>query len=276
MAGKKIKALKSMSGLGGLIMICGLSATVFGFLYGSVFGFEEEFLGIKIHPIWMNPIHNILTILMVAIGAGIVLLIIAFLLSILNSILARDWPHLLFGHTGIAGFLLYISFLGLIGTLAVKLLPIPPIVFIVLGIISALAVMFSEVLINLYEGHRPVIEAHGVGGFIMYLVQAFMDLFETVISQLSNTLSFVRVGAFAVAHGGVSMAFFALAGKEMGLKFWLVILIGNLFIIGFEGLIVGIQTMRLNYYEFLGKFFTGGGMRFEPLSLTPTKEQSQP
>jgi V/A-type H+-transporting ATPase subunit I len=134
--------------------------------------------------------------------------------------------------------------------------------------------MFSEVLINLYEGHRPVIEAHGVGGFIMYLVQAFMDLFETLISQLSNTLSFVRVGAFAVAHGGVSMAFFALAGEEINLKYWIVLLIGNIFIIGFEGLIVGIQTMRLNYYEFLGKFFKGGGTRFEPLAVAPVEEEA--
>jgi V/A-type H+-transporting ATPase subunit I len=107
----------------------------------------------------------------------------------------------------------------------------------------------------------------------MYLIQSFMNLFETVISQLSNTLSFVRVGAFAVAHGGISMAIFALAGDVPNFKFWLVVLLGNLFIIGFEGLIVGIQTMRLNYYEFLGKFFTGGGMRFEPLAVTPTKEE---
>jgi V/A-type H+-transporting ATPase subunit I len=81
------------------------------------------------------------------------------------------------------------------------------------------------------------------------------------------------VGAFAVAHGGLSLAIFNLAGEEMDLGFWIVIILGNLFIIGFEGLIVGIQTMRLHYYEFLGKFFTGGGMRFEPLSVNPSKEE---
>jgi V/A-type H+-transporting ATPase subunit I len=75
-----------------------------------------------------------------------------------------------------------------------------------------------------------------------------------------------------VAHGGLSLAIFALAGEEPDLGFWITILIGNLFIIGFEGLIVGIQTMRLHYYEILGKFFHGGGMRFEPLTLVPRKE----
>jgi V/A-type H+-transporting ATPase subunit I len=221
----------------------------------------------------------------VAIDVGIVILLLAYLLAIFNQVRSREWGHLLFGHNGLMGFALYLSFLGLLGT-AVQALKLPiiphiavaisnlPLPWGILTLIFGLGIMFSEVLINLYEGHRPVIEAHGVGGFIMYLVQAFMDLFETLISQLSNTLSFVRVGAFAVAHGGVSMAIFALAGEEMGFKFWLVILLGNLFIIGFEGLIVGIQTMRLNYYEFLGKFFTGGGMRFEPLAVAPTEEEA--
>jgi V/A-type H+-transporting ATPase subunit I len=271
MGAGKIKALKSMASLGTLIMICGLSATVFGFLYGSVFGFEEEFLGIKIHPLWISPIHNILQILMVAIGAGVVLLIIAFLLSILNGFLSRDWGHLLFGHTGIAGFLLYLSFLGLVAGAVIKL-PVPQIVFIVLAVISGLAVMLSEVLINLVEGHRPLIE----GGIGTYFIQAPVELFEAVISLLSNSLSFVRVGAFAVAHGGLSSAIFILAelaSPTHGLGYWVAVLIGNIFIVGFEGLIVGIQTMRLHYYEFLGKFFTGGGMRFEPLTLHPSERE---
>jgi len=271
MSSGKVRALKSMASLGGLITICGAAATLFGFLYGSVFGFEEEFLGIKIHPFWISPIHNILQILIVAVGTGIVLLIIAFLLGILNGILSRDWAHLIFGHSGIAGFLLYLSFLGLAGALFLHL-PVPPVVFMVLAVVSGLAVMFSEVFINLLEGHRPLIE----GGIGTYLIQAPVELFEAVISLLSNSLSFVRVGAFAVAHGGLSSAIFILANLAghgaHDLSYWLVVAIGNVFIIGFEGLIVGIQTMRLHYYEFLGKFFTGGGMRFEPLTLRPNED----
>jgi V/A-type H+-transporting ATPase subunit I len=86
----------------------------------------------------------------------------------------------------------------------------------------------------------------------------------------------VRVGAFAVAHGGLSSAIFilaALVGSRGGVGYWGVVGIGNLFIVGFEGLIVGIQTMRLSYYEFFSKFFTGGGMRFEPLTLTTTGDE---
>jgi len=282
------KIMKSMSSLGLLIAYCGASAAIFGVLYGSVFGFEGEHFahtfGFELHPLWISPINDTLPVLGVAIDVGIVLLLMGYILAIFNQIRSREWSHLIFGHKGIVGFLLYISFLGLLGmavgslrlpivpriAVAISNLPLP---FPTLALIFGLGIMFAEVFVNLMEGHRPVIEAHGVGGFVMYLIQAFMDLFETFISQFSNTLSFVRVGAFAVAHGGVSMAIFTLAGEDLNVKFWIIVVLGNIFIIGFEGLIVGIQTMRLNYYEFLGKFFTGGGMRFEPLQLTPSKEE---
>jgi len=280
--------MKGMQSLGLLIAYCGASAAVFGALYGSVFGFEGEHFahtfGFEFHPVWLSPLVDTLPVLGLAIDTGIVLLLVGYFLALFNQVRSREWAHLVFGHNGIMGFLLYLSFLGFLGSqieklhlaivphvaVAISHLPVPfPILILVFG----LGIMFSEAFIHLMEGHRPVIDAHGIGGYVMYLVQAFMDLFETLISQLSNTLSYVRVGAFAVAHGGISMAIFALAGEDPGLKFWLVVVIGNIFIIGFEGLIVGIQTMRLHYYEFLGKFFTGGGMRFEPLAITPAKEE---
>lgn len=276
--------LKAMSSLGLLIAYCGASAAIFGFLYGSIFGFEghliEEYLGFHFEAPWLSPINEILPVLSLAIDAGIVILMLSFLLGMFNNIRAKDWPHLVFGHTGIVYFIFYIAFLALLGSflgttaiapkvaVGIASLPLPwTLVLLVFGLL----VMFSGALRNWMEGHRPI-EGSGVGGFLMFFVQSFMDLFESFISLLSNTLSFVRVGAFAVAHGGLSLAIFSLAGEEPDLGFWITIIIGNLFIIGFEGLIVGIQTMRLHYYEILGKFFHGGGMRFEPLTLTPRKE----
>jgi len=278
--------MAGMQSLGLLIAYCGTSAAFFGVLYGSIFGFEghlvEEYLGFHFEPTWISPLENILGILSVAIDAGIIILMISFLLGMFNNIRARDWAHLVFGHTGIVAFIFYISFLSLLGSflgstaiaprvaVAIASLPLP---WTLLAAVFGLLVMFSGALRNWMEGHRPI-EGSGVGGFLMFFVQSFMDLFETVISMLSNTLSFVRVGAFAVAHGGLSLAIFSLAGEEPDLGFWITILIGNLFIIGFEGLIVGIQTMRLHYYEILGKFFHGGGLRFEPLTLIPRKEDA--
>jgi V/A-type H+-transporting ATPase subunit I len=260
---RKVKMLRSMSGLGVIVIACGLAAAVFGILYGSFFGFEEV-----IHPVWMRPLTNILTILGIAIGAGIVLLSLGFILNIINAAIARDRGRLLFDHNGIAGLVLYWSLLGLAASIALKGFPIPTPVFTVLAIVSAVAVMFSEVFKHLVEGHRPLIE----GGVGTYIVQAVVELFETLISFLSNSLSYVRVGAFAVAHGGLSAVIFilaALASPGHGIGYWIVVVIGNLFIIGFEGLIVSIQTMRLEYYEFFSKFFTGGGARYKPLKVQP-------
>ncbi len=279
--------MKSMQSLGLLIAYCGFSAAVFGYLYGSIFGFEghliEEYLHFHFEPSWLSPMHDILSVLSIAIDAGIVILTLGFLLGMFNNIRSRDWAHLLFGHSGVAAFLFYICFLavvfgGFFGStalapkiaLAIYSLPLP---FSTLMIVFGVLVMLSGFLRNMVEGHT-LIEGKGVGGFAMFLVQSVMDLVETLISMLSNTLSFIRVGAFAVAHGGLSLAIFALAGEEPDAGFWITIVIGNLFIIGFEGLIVGIQTMRLHYYEILGKFFHGGGMQFEPLNLNSAQEKT--
>ncbi len=263
---RKVKALSSLASLGGLITICGLAATVFGFLYGSFFGFEDV-----IHALWLVPSKEPLPILAVAIGAGVVLLTIGFLIGIFNYIVSRNWGRLFFGNNGIAGFALYWSLIGLLAA-ALGRIPISPVVFVVLAAAASLAIMFSEVLIHLVEGERPLIE----GGLGTYAIQAPMEWFEAVISFLSNSLSYVRIGAFAIAHGVLSSVFFilaALVSPTHGVGYWIVVAIGTVFIVLFEGLIVGIQTMRLEYYEFFSKFFTGGGMRFEPLTLSPTKEE---
>jgi len=278
--------MKGMQSLGLLIAYCGASAAIFGFLYGSIFGFEghlvEEYLHFHFEPTWIAPMENILSVLSIAIDAGIVILIFGFLLGMLNSIRARDWAHLLFGHSGVAAFFFYMSFLAMLGAflgdtalapkvaVAINSLPLP---FTTLLVVFGVFVMFGGFFRNMVEGHT-LIEGKGFGGLMMFIIQSLMDLIETVISMLSNTLSFIRVGAFAVAHGGLSLAIFSLAGEEPTVGFWITIILGNLFIIGFEGLIVGIQTMRLHYYEILGKFFHGGGMQFEPLKLNPSKEDA--
>jgi V/A-type H+-transporting ATPase subunit I len=262
----RVRALKSLKGLGGLIGICGLVSAAFGFLYGSIFGFEDV-----IPALWLRPGKDPLQILTFAIGAGVVLLVLGFLIGIFNAIVSRDWGHLFFGHNGLAGFALYLSFLGLaVGALGK--LPLPPAVLAGLAVVAGLAIMFSEVLIRLVQGERPLIE----GGLGTYAIQAPMELFETVISFLSNSLSYVRVGAFAIAHVVLSSVVFLLANllnPAHGVAYWLVVAIGTVFIVGYEGLIVGIQAMRLSYYEFFSKFFTGGGMRFEPLSLAPSSDE---
>ena len=216
---------------------------------------------------WLRPIQNITTVLITAIIAGVVLLNVGFILNLVNAIIGRDWQRLLLGQNGLVGYILYLSLIGLLLSFVIKGFPIPRIVFIITAAISGFVVMFSELGHRLMANHRPLLE----GGFATFMIQSFFELFETLIGFMSNTLSYVRVGAFAVAHAGLSAVIFLLAGlvsASHGIGYWIVVALGTLFIVGFEGLIIGIQTMRLEYYEFFSKFFTGGGMLYKPMNLT--------
>jgi len=272
-----IASLKSAAPLGRIVMTCGFSATVFGFLYGSFFGFEGEHLPFPEllgRFVVIEPIHQILQILGLAVGAGVVLLSFGFLLNLFNAFRARDWARFFFDPNGVVGIVLYWSLLGFAASSLLPSFPVPSSVFLVGAGIGAIGVMFSEVLRHLVEGHRPLFE----GGPVMLLIQSGVELFEKGISLLSNTLSYVRVGAFAVVHAGLMTAIFTVAelfGGEGGVAYWIVVVLGNIVIIGVEGLIVGIQTMRLHYYEFFSKFFTGGGLAFDPLkSLASPQKQA--
>jgi len=271
LSSKKIKALRGMASLGGLLTACGLSGVIFGFLFGSVFAFDDVLPGIPFFKqfIWLQPLHNIIEILGLAVGVGVVLLSIGFLLNLYNAWRARDWGRLFFDSNGLAGLVLYWSLLGLLATFFLRGFPIPAWVFTVLIILGVFAgIILSEPLKRLVEGHRPLIE----GGVGMYVVQTAAELFEKSLSIFSNTMSYVRVGAFAVAHAGFCLAVFVFAGlasggANTGIGYWVVVVIGNIVVILMEGFIVFIQTMRLHFYEFFSKFFSGGGAPYEPLAL---------
>ncbi|MEA3376471.1 MAG: V-type ATPase 116kDa subunit family protein [Chloroflexota bacterium] len=263
LASRRWRPLRALSALGPLLITCGALATVFGFLYGSIFGFEQV-----IQPLWMRPVEGIQNILLTAVGAGAIFLSLGMVINMINAALSRHWGRLLFDHNGFAGLLFYWSLIGLVAPRFARDISIPSGPLAVLLVVSGLALIFDEMLENLIEGHRPLVEEDTASS----LIQGVFTLFETAISLMSNTLSFVRIGAFAVAHGALGLVVLILAnraGPSQGLGYWIVLTLGNLFVIGFEGLIVAIQTLRLEYYEFFGKFFSGGGVRYDPLSLVP-------
>ena len=102
----------------------------------------------------------------------------------------------------------------------------------------------------------------------MFVVQGFFELFEVLLSYFSNTLSFVRVGAFAVSHAAMMEVVLMLSGAEAGSPNWAIVVLGNLFVCGMEGLIVGIQVLRLEYYELFSRFYRGTGRAFKPYGKT--------
>ena len=266
LASRQVRLLRGLAGLGPILVVCGVAAMIFGFLYGSIFGFEEV-----LAPLWIRPLENVTEILLATVGIGALLLSVGMAYSVANAVLERRVGHALFGHSGIAGLTFYWSVIGLLASFLSPSLPLSrPVVAAALAV-SALVVAFGDMLANLVEGHRPLIE----GSTGTYLIQAAFQLFEMVIGLLSNTLSYVRMGAFAVAHGALMMVVFIVSdilGPSRGPTYWVVVILGNVFVVGFEGLIAAIQTLRLEYYEFFSKFFSGSGTRHRPLTLVGRNE----
>ena len=134
--------------------------------------------------------------------------------------------------------------------------------------IPVIMFLLKEPLGQLVEGKKPKAE----GGVGMFLVQGFFELFETMLSFFSNTISFVRIGAFAVSHAAMMEVVLMLAGATNGgSPNWIVVVLGNIFVCAMEGLIVGIQVLRLEYYEIFSRFYAGNGREFQPFMKTLRK-----
>ncbi len=255
--------------LAAIVSCAGFFSTIFGFLYGSFFGFEDT----VIHHIWLQPneamvnlpvIGQIKTVFVVAVVFGMFLILTAMVMHICVCLHSHEAGEALFDTNGVAGFIFYgVLAAVLILVMSGHALPAGIILAVVLGI-PLLAMAFKEPLSSALEKRGKGIE----GGMGMYLVQTFFEMFEVLLSFFSNTLSFVRVGAFAVSHAAMMEVVLMLAGFENGGGGnWIVIVFGNLFVCAMEGLIVGIQVLRLEYYELFSRYYKGSGREFKPYRI---------
>lgn len=250
--------------LAGIISCCGVFSTIFGLLFGSVFGFEDI-----IEPVWLSPqqamtnlpfIGKLNTVFVVAIGLGMFIIMLCMVLNIINSLRDHDTEKVYFDTNGVAGLVFYLALASAI-VLYMSGKALPATVILVVMFAVPLAVMFfKEPLTAILEKKSEKIE----GGVGMFITQGLFELFEVLLSYFSNTLSFVRVGAFAVSHAAMMQVVLMLAGAEAGSPNWAVVIGGNLFVCGMEGLIVGIQVLRLEYYELFSRFYRGSGRAFSP------------
>ena len=250
--------------LAAIISCCGFFSTIFGFMFGSIFGFEDI-----IEPLWLRPakamtnlpfIGMLNTVFIVAIAIGMGIILLTMILNIINAYKAHEPVASWFDTNGIAGFVFYAS---LVTTIVLYMTgrPLPATIVLVVMFLVPLALIFlKEPLTAMVEKKAEKIE----GGKGMFVVQGFFEMFEVLLSYFSNTLSFVRVGAFAVSHAAMMEVVLMLAGVESGNPNWAVVVLGNLFVCGMEGLIVGIQVLRLEYYELFSRFYHGTGRAFLP------------
>ena len=251
--------------LAAIIGTAGIFSTFFGFMFGSVFGFEDI-----IDALWLRPaeamtlvpgLGNMNTIFVAAIIFGMFLILLTMVFHIINAVKAKDVEGTWFDQNAVCGLIFY----GTLTVSAILLLtgnPLPAAaVLVVLFAVPLIIIMLKEPITRLAEKKTPAIE----GSKPMFFVQSFFELFEIMLSFLSNTLSFVRIGAFAVSHAAMMGVVLMLAGAEGGGSTnWLIIVLGNLFVCAMEGLIVGIQVLRLEYYEMFSRFYKGSGKEFRP------------
>ena len=126
----------------------------------------------------------------------------------------------------------------------------------------SLPILFvKELLIGKIDKHDK--EEYMPDSAADFIMQNFFEVIEYILSYFSNTVSFLRIGAYMLVHAGMMMVFFSLAGDELSVKSVLIIVLGNVIVIALEGLLSGIQVLRLEFYEMFSRFYEGDGKPFE-------------
>ncbi len=231
-------------------LMAGLASMMFGFVYGSIFGYEEI-----LPALWMSPIHDPILMLKIALGYGVVFLTSACLIAIYNRLVIKNWWGALFGHHGVVNLIFYLALVwgGLHLGRGESFGTVPR---LLAG--TALAALAALAWYAWRRLEAPLGEK---------ILVVFIETLETVIGYISNTLSFLRIAAFSLNHVALSIAVFTLAGMMGAFGHVITVILGNVFILVLEGGIVIIQVMRLQYYEGFSRYFGGEGHAFAPLKL---------
>ena len=103
-------------------------------------------------------------------------------------------------------------------------------------------------------------------------MQSFFELFEMCLSYVTNTMSFLRVGAYILVHAGMMLVVFTLADMVGGVGYPIIVIVGNGLVMALEALLVAIQVLRLDYYEIFSRFYVGEGRPFTPITAKAGKK----
>ncbi|ERF60974.1 V-type ATPase 116kDa subunit domain protein [Treponema socranskii subsp. socranskii VPI DR56BR1116 = ATCC 35536] len=199
----------------------------------------------------------------VAIAVGFLINTIGLIINITNKFIVRKPGRALFGKTGLAGACFFWYIVALVVRVLFFHQAASRFDFIVIGVLMFFAA-FGEPFERLVDGERPIAE-NGIGALV---ISGVVELIEVISTYLSNSVSFLRVGAFALAHAVLAFVISMLAdmiGSPGGI---IVTVLGNALVIVLEGMIVAIQVVRLQYYEFFSKFFNETGVEFSPFCFT--------
>ena len=253
---------------GVLLMECGAASVVFGALYGSFFGIEG-----LLPVLWMEPIRDMRRFMAVAVGFGVLLVSIGLLINIVNSWRSGERALAVLGPHGVFGAFSYWVIIALLARAVMPAnLTLPVSFLLTMATVPVLLLALKRPIVRLLERGAKPRPAHPGSPWWLAALEGSVELVDSLFSFFANTISFVRIAAFAAVHAGVFIAMFALAdtlahfrfGQPLGI---ITLVAGNVVMIFLEGLTVSVQVLRLEYYEFFGKFFRGGGEPYRPLML---------
>jgi len=273
---KKNEQKKGLYNLSWLLIWCGLSSMLFGALLGSFFGmglFKPlwfDFHGIiSGHISGNSAINDVYDILSITLYFGITVIFLGLLFNWINIIRSGKWMELFFDKGGILGGWIYAGGIYIASYMVghnYKEFPPGIILFVLVGLPSLLIFIKEPYhYLKHRSGHSD--EKFNPLTILNFLMQWIVELLEIFSGYLSNTLSFMRVAGLGIAHVCLMISFFTLAEMTSGIGSVLILILGNILVIGLEGLTAGIQALRLNYYEFFTKFFHGTGKLYTPISL---------
>ena len=250
------------NGLAKLLVPCGVCSMLCGFLTGSVFGYEDWLdplytaIGLRGKP--LPVMESINTILVFAIGIGVALVIVSMGLNVFCCFKNKKYGEALFSQNGITGILLYsVLVCAVIGFMTGKSV-LPTMLIVAVAVVCLLILYFKEILIGLVEHKKDCMPEK----WSDYIMQNFFEVIEYILTYFSNTVSFLRVGAFVLVHAGMMMVFSSLAGDPTSPAGIVAMVIGNILVMALEGLLTGIQVLRLEFYEMFSRFYEGDGKPF--------------
>ena len=264
-----------------LITYCGGAAVVAGILFGSYFGMQW------FPPLWFDYhgvvaghgggglVSDIYGILVITIYFGIAVIALGLALNWVNCVAKRRWFRLVFDKGGLIGGWIYGA--GVYAAMFFvrhdyKQLPDANLLILLIGIPAVLLTAKPVLEYLLHKPRKPFTLLTPVDFFMEWIV----EILEIFTGYLANTLSFMRVAGLGIAHVSLMMAFFSIAGMIGGpsgsftIGSYLVLIAGNVLVILLEGLSAGVQSLRLNYYEFFSKYFSGSGRAYAPVTLSKT------
>lgn len=247
---------------GRAVFACGVSSVLFGLVYGSYFGMVQ----LKKYALWRDPLAgDPLALVAAAVLTGAAVISLGVILNIVNRARLGDGLGAALDRFGAAGLAFYWAALLLAAGRAGAGFALP-----VMGTAVACWTL-KEPLLYLMQRRSAV--AKGEEGFTAVAAEAMAGAFEGALLYLANTVSFVRLAAYAMSHAALLAAAWAL--RDAADRAWggnslagiAAVISGNAAAIGFEGLVAAVQALRLEYYEFFGKFFEGGGRSFRPFTF---------